>query len=346
MLYATTRNKSDVETAYKTLHLDCAGDGGLFVPFRMEPLDRQQIQALASQSFGQNMAQMLNLFFSCNLTGWDIEFAVGRNPVQLHTIPRRILIAESWHNSQWKFDHVVQVLSDRLRKDGEGKTPTNWVSVAVRIAALFATYGQLLASGQTDLDSVLDVAVTTGDFAAPMAAWYARQMGLPIGNIVCGCNANGGVWDLLHHGQMATGGIATRTVTPDADVVVPRNLERLVYETLGMEETQRFLACCYLGDQYDPEAEQLDQLRSGMFAAVISDSRVENVIHSVYRTSNYIFSPYSALAYASLLDYRAKTGESRNVLLLAERSPTCDVERVAEFLRVDTSEVFRRMSGK
>jgi threonine synthase len=113
-----------------------------------------------------------------------------------------------------------------------------------------------------------------------------------------------------------------------------------------MEETQRFLACCYLGDQYDPEAEQLDQLRSGMFAAVISDSRVENVIHSVYRTSNYIFSPYSALAYASLLDYRAKTGESRNVLLLAERSPTCDVERVAEFLRVDTSEVFRRMSGK
>ena len=48
----------------------------------------------------------------------------------------------------------------------------------------------------------------------------------------------------------------------------------------------------------------------------------------------------------SLLDYRAKTGESRNVLLLAERSPTCDVERVAKFLRTDTSEVFRLMSEK
>lgn len=346
MLYATTRNKSDVETAFKAIHLDCAGDGGLFTPFRLEPLEQQEILALKGRTFGQNMAQILNLFFSCGLTGWDIEFAIGRSPVKMNTITHRILIAESWHNSQWKLDHVVQLLSDRLRKDGEGELPSNWVRVAVRVAALFATYGQLLATGQTEQDAVLDVAVTTGDFSAPMAAWYARQMGLPIGNIVCGCNANGGVWDLLHHGQMATGGIAVKTVTPEADVVVPRNLERLVYETLGMEENLRFLACCRLGGVYDLEPEQLEKLRRGMFAAVISDSRVESIIHSVYRTSNYIFSPYSALAYGSLLDYRAKTGESRNVLLLAERSPTCDVERVAKFMRVDTSEVFRRMSEK
>ena len=346
MLYATTRDKSSVETAYKAIHLDCAGDGGLFVPFRLEALESHQIAELKDRSFGQNMAHILNIFFSCGLTGWDIEFAIGRNPVQMHTITHRILIAESWHNSQWKFDHVVQLISDRLRKDEEGERPGSWVCVAVRIASLFATYGQLMATGQVEPMAVLDVAVTTGDFAAPMAAWYARKMGLPVGNIVCGCNANGGLWDLLHYGQMATGGVAAMTVTPEADVVVPRNLERLVYETLGMDETQRFLACCHLGGGYDLDPEQLERLRSGIFAAVISDSRVESVIHSVYRTSNYIFSPYTALAYGSLLDYRAKTGESRNVLLLAERSPTCDVERVARFLRTDTSEVFRLMSEK
>ncbi len=342
MLYATTRNKSDVETAYKTVHLDCASDGGLFTPFRLEAFDKAVIEALKGRSFGQNMAQILNFFFSCGLTGWDLEFAIGRSPVQLHTITHRILIAESWHNSQWKFDHVVQLISDRLCREGE--RPTNWVCIAVRIAALFATYGQLLSAGQIAQGEVLDVAVTTGDFSVPMAAWYARKMGLPIGNIVCGCNANGGVWDLLHHGQMATGGIAVKTVTRDADVVVPRNLERLVFETLGREEARRFLACCQTGGLYELNPLQLEQLRKGMFAAVSSDSRVETIIHSVCRTSNYIFSPYSALAYGSLLDYRAKTGESRNALLLAERSPTCDVERVAAFLRVEPAEVFRRMS--
>lgn len=346
MLYAATRNKSDIETAYKTIHLDCTGDGGLFTPFRMPVFDRQDILSMKDQSFGQNMAQVLNVFFSVGLSGWDIEFAIGRSPVQISTIPHRIYIAESWHNSKWRFSHVVQLLSDRLRGDEGGQLPTNWVCIAVRIAALFASYGQLLATGQIEEQDVFDVAVTTGDFDAPMAAWYARRMGLPVGNIICGCNDNGCVWDLLNHGQMTTGGIAVKTATPDADVVIPRNLERLVYETLGMEETLRYLDCCRTGGVYSLDELQLDQLRTGFFAAVISDSRVESVIYSVYRTSNYIFSPYAALAYGSLLDYRAKTGETRNVLLLAERSPTCDVERVARFLRSDTSEVFRRMSDK
>ena len=346
MLYATTRNKSDVETAYKAIHLDCAGDGGLFTPFRLVAFDKAEILALKDRTFGHNMAHVLNYFFSAGLTGWDIEFAIGRNPVQMNGIPHRIFIAESWHNSQWKFDYIVRMLSDRLRKEGAGEIPGNWVCIAVRIAALFASYGQLLASGQVEQGDVIDVAVTTGDFAAPMAAWYSRCLGLPIGNILCGCNANGGLWDLLNHGEMSTGGVAVKTVTSDVDVVVPRNLERLIYETLGMEETLRFLDRCRCGSAYAVDEQQLETLRAGFFAAVISDSRVESIIHSVCRTSNYVFSPYSALAYGCLLDYRAKTGETRNVMLIAERSPTCDVERVAKFLRTDTSDVFRRMSEK
>ena len=49
MLYATTRDKSSVETAYKAIHLDCAGDGGLFVPYRLEALESHQIAELKDQ---------------------------------------------------------------------------------------------------------------------------------------------------------------------------------------------------------------------------------------------------------------------------------------------------------
>ena len=346
MLYATTRTKSNVETAYKAIHLDTAGDGGLFVPFRMTAWDKEEIRALKDRSFGQNMAQVLNFFFSTGLTGWDIEFAAGRSPVRVDTVSRRIYVSEAWHNSHWKLEHLVQLVSDRLRGSEGEEMPTNWVRLAVHIAAIFASYGNLLATGQLEPDQVLDMAVTTGDFTAPMAAWYARQLGLPIGNILCGCNANGGLWDLVNHGQMATGNISVKTVTPEADCVLPRNLERLIYETLGMEEVQRYLACCHLGDTYELEEEPLQKLKEGLFVAVISDSRVESVTYSVYRSAGYVFSPYTALAYAALTDYRARTGETRPVLLLAERSPTCDVETVARFLRVDTTTVFRRMSEK
>ena len=346
MLYATTRTKSNVETAYKAIHLDTAGDGGLFVPFRMAAWDREEILALKERSFGQNMAQVLNFFFSTGLTGWDIEFAAGRSPIRIDTIPRRIFVAEAWHNSHWKLEHLVQLISERLRGGEDPEPPTNWIRLAVTISAIFASYGNLLSTGQVEPDQVLDVAVTTGDFTAPMAAWYARQMGLPLGNILCGCNSNGGLWDLLNHGQMATGNIAMKTVTPEADVALPRNLERLIFETLGMEEVQRYLGCCHLGDSYDLDEEHLKVLKNGLFAAVVSDSRVESITYSVYRSNNYVFSPYTALAYGALTDYRARTGETRPVLLLAERSPTCDVETVARFLRVDTTTVFRRMSEK
>lgn len=344
MLYATTRSNAVVETAYKAIHLDCASDGGLFAPFRLPKLEKGDILALADRSFGQNMAEILNAFFGCSLTGWDVEFSVGRNPVKMHTITHRILIAEVWHNSQWKFDHAIRAVSDRLRKEGAGAPAANWVNIAVRIAALFGVYGLLLTTKQVDIHTPLDIAVTSGDFASPMAAWYAREMGLPLGNIICGCNANGGVWDLLHRGEFSTGDIAAKTCTPEADIVVPRNLERLICGALGTEETLRYLDCCANGTVYAPAAMAFEALRKGMFAAVISDSRVKNIIHSVYRTSNYVFSPYAALAYGSLLDYRAKTGESRAALLLTERSPICDSDLVASALNVQVPELLKRIS--
>ena len=339
MLYATTRDNQTVETAYKVIHTDCAADGGLFVPFRLPKFSAEQIRMLADRSFAENVAEILNTFFSTGLTGWDIEFSIGRMPVKLNTISHRILIAEAWHNNQWKLDHVIRTLSDRIRK--QAGPVGNWVAVSIRIAVLFGIYGQMLTTQQIDSTVAIDVAVTAGDFAMPMAVWYSREMDLPVNNIVCGCNANGGIWDLLHRGEMSTGAIAVKTCTPDADLVIPRNLERLVCGTLGREAVKNYLDCCRTGSVYVPDALRFEQLRKGMFAAVCSDDRVVNMIHSVYRTSDYVFNPYSVLAYGSLLDYRAKTGESRPALLLCERSPICDSELVASAMQVAVPDLIR-----
>ncbi len=341
MLYATTRNNQTVETAYKVTHSDCAGDGGLYVPFRLSRFSPEEIRALGDHNCAQNIAQILNLFFSCGLTGWDVEFLIGRAPIKINTITHRIFISEAWHNNQWKMDHLIRTLSDRIRK--EPGAVGNWVDVGVRIAVLFGIYGQLLASGQAEQDTSVDVAVTSGDFAMPMAAWYAREMGLPINNIVCGSNANGGIWDLVHRGELSTGTVAVRTTTPESDIALPRNLERLIYGTLGYDGVSHYLDCVRKGALYAPEEEAFEKLRKGIFASVISDFRVSNIIHSVYRTSNYVFSPYAALAYGSLLDYRAKTGESRAALLICERSPICDSELVASAMQVEVPELIKRI---
>ncbi len=345
MLYATTRNQNDVFTAFKAIHTDCAPDGGLYVPFKLPHWQREQLKSLAHNSFGQTVADVLNGFFSCGLSAWDVEFAVGRSPMRLSAVNHRVVIAELFHNPQEKYSHIVQTLSDKIRKEGAGEPPTGWVEIAIGIAVIFGVYGEYLQADGSLLDTPVDMAVTTAHFTMPMAVWYARQMGLPIGNIVCGCNANGGVWDLLHKGEMATGNTAFKTLTAEADTVVPRNLERLICGTLGTRETLRYLDCCARGGLYAPPAEELETLRRGMFAAVISDQRIMSLIPSVYRNSQYIFGPYSILAYGSLMDYRAKTGESRTAILICERSPDCDSKLVARSMDISEPQLGKLLSG-
>ncbi len=339
MLYATTRSNHDVFTTYKAIHTDCAPDGGLYLPFRLPQWEQDQILAMAQQSFGQNVAQVLNSFFSSGLTGFQVDFAAGRNSLRLASVNHRVVIAELWHTPSWNFRHTLQALSDLIRKEGAGEQPTGWVEIACSIAVIFAVYAEYLRADLQQIHTPVDIAVTTGGFTMPMAAWYARKMGLPIGNIICGCNANGGVWELLHLGELPTGALAVKTAAPQADFAVPRDLERLIHGTLGVEETLRYLQCCATGSLYEPGEELLETLRSGMFAAVISDSRIRSLIPSVYRTNQYIFGPYGALAYGSLMDYRAKTGETRPAILLSQQGALCDGDFVAGCMDISLPEL-------
>lgn len=339
MLYATTRSKHDVVTAHKAAHNDCYSDGGLFVPFRIPKLQKEQLEELTACGSAQIVADVLNLFFACGLTAWDVELTVGRRPVKTAFLGRRLICAELWHNSGDDVNYAVQRLSDRIRGGHKGEPPANWMSIAVRIALLFASYANMESSGAVRLHRLVDVAVTTGDFTMAMAAWYARQMGLPIGNIICGCNNNGGFWDLLNRGEFSTGDLVVHTTTDEADIAVPRNLECLISATLGVEETTRYLLCCSRGRTYALSEDALEKLGKGMFAAVISDSRVASIIPGVYRTRGYVLSPYAALAYGSLQDYRAMTGHTRPVLLMAERSPIRSRQMVCQLLQIKGNEL-------
>lgn len=342
MLYTTTRGKHDVVTAYKVIHNDCHTDGGLFIPFRMPQFSKEKLDFFASASAAQIIADVLNAFFALKLTAGDVEKVLGRQSLKTHAIGRALHTVELWHNVGADVNWSVQRLSDCIRGGSKRTTPTNWMHIAVRIALLVASYGRLWATCGIHQNQMLDVAVTSGDFAMPMAAWYARKMGLPIGNIICGCNANGGVWDLFNRGEFATGDLLIRTSTPNVDIVVPRNLERLIHASLGIEENVRYLQCCAKGRNYILSEENAANVANGMFAVVISDSRVENIIPGFWKTNGHVLSPYGALAYGSLQDYWATTGCTRMALLIEERSPRLDASFVSGLLSMNEMDL-RRM---
>jgi len=335
VLYVTTRNNRDAFTARRALCENRGPDGGFYVPFREPLFSPGEIAALKEKSFNHCIADVLNVLFNTRLTAYDIDFSIGRYPIRMQMLGQRLVIGECWHNLESDFSRIVKNLTALLRSDNNAETePGNWAEIGIRIAVLFGIFGELMRQGIPGEEGKVDISLVSGDFSGPISAWYARRWGLPIGNIVCCCNDNGNLWDFICHGQLRTGDIAIPTITPEADVVVPSGLERLIYSTAGTEEVEKFLASVRRGNTYYLDDLLLKRLRQGLYVTVTSGHRVLSTIPSIFSTSQYILSPYSALAYAGLQDYRARTGESRTALLLAEKSPSLDGETVSVALGI------------
>lgn len=343
MLYITTRDKYDASTTPKSLRSDRGADGGLYLPFRMPELTAEELDGVVSGSFGQTVAKILNLFFSCRLTGWDVEFCIGRYPAKVRDVKQRVFAAELWHNAENSYCRLENALSEKVREVICGEYTTSWLRIAIRIAVLVGAYGEMLRSGVVTAGSAFDVTVPTGDFSCAMAVWYARQMGLPVANIICGCNENGAVWELLHLGEVRTDVAAVKTTTPEADIAIPAELERLICAALGQDETCRYCSICEEGGIYAPRHGMLETLRSGMFAAVISKERLSALIPNVFATTGYILGPYAALAYGGLLDYRTKNRESRPALLIVDRNPVCEAEYTACAMGITVSQLKEKL---
>ncbi len=333
MLYLSTRNKNDSYTAYRALHEEHAPDGGMFVPLQMPVYTTEELEKLKDASFGQIAALILNTFFPARLDGWDIDFSVGRHPLRLNQMSRQLLIAEAWHNLESRYACLEKMIYRKLCGGEACGNPPQWAQIAIRIAVLFGLYGQAAAAGITELD----IAVAVGDFSAPMAAWYARKMGLPIRTIICSCEDNGAAWDLIHRGEMNNSG-ASRSDFPHA-------IECLIYSTLGQEEALRFAAATQQGSTYQLDGEQRQALGSGMFAAVIGSTRLPAVINSIFRTNDYITDNRTALCFGGLQDYRARFGESRHTLIIAENDPALAAEDLAAVLGILAETIKNRVNS-
>ena len=339
MLYISSRNKTDSFTAHRTLCDDNAPDGGLFIPYQLPRIEAETLEAMAGKSFGENVAWVLNQFFSVKLSAWDVECCIGRTPARIKQMNHRILSAECFHNPQNSYGYLVENLSRHLTQGKSGKA-TVWMKIAIRIAVLFSLYG-LIPEG---VRQNFDIAVPTGDFSDPMAAWYARQMGLPIRKILCCCNENGATWDLLQRGEMNTGMPLVDTGMKELDHACPSQIERLIYHTLGMENALAFCAVCQKKGVYHVEEEDFDKLADGFSAAVVGQVRIPATVRSVYRSNQYLISPVTAVMFGGLQDFRARSGESQYTLILADDSPVCYAEQVSKACGITVAELSKAIS--
>lgn len=307
MLYLTTRNKANSFTAYKVLRSVSAPDGGMFMPMNLPVQDNIALNKYKQMSFGETAAKIINLFFDTQLSGWDVDFAVGRQAVDVASVGHKISVAECWHNPVGTREYLVQRLYQLAISDGSNAAiPNPWFHVVVNIALLFGMYGK---NFRCDIYE-MDVAVDTEDLQMLLAVCYAKKMGLPIRKIIIGCMERDGLWDFFSYGDFVTSK-RERSVA----------FEGLLWLHFGYVESASYVSCTERRDTYRLRLPALEQFRKDLFCAVVGDQRMQNVVESIWQTNQYRMETATARAFAALQDYRAKTGENKNTLLISQNNP-------------------------
>lgn len=322
MLYVTTRSNCETYTAAKTLTVDTAADGGMFVPFQIPRIALSKLQGMPQEAV---ISTVLGLFFRNTPSEEAVLDCLGGTPFRTKNIDRKITVAQLWNGRRRSFDKIEYDLYCKLCLEVPpcGKA-TQWAKIAIRISILAAL---LAAEGRE-----VDIAVNAGDFLTPMAAYYCREMGLPVGNILCVTNENSNLWEFFTHGELACGATVLSTTLPALDVVLPHQLERLIFAVSGLHSAKEFALCAEKSKTY--HCDDADELSDGFAVSVVSTQRVPSVIHRIYRTSSYVLDTYSALTFGGLQDYRATSGDIRQTLILSDYSPTEHRATVATALGV------------
>ena len=104
----------------------------------------------------------------------------------------------------------------------------NFGRLAPQIAYYFSAYLDLLSSNQIQAGEEIDFTVPTGNFGNILAAYYAKNMGLPVRRLHCASNSNKVLADFLQTGEYDIRREFIKTTSPSMDILVSSNLERRV----------------------------------------------------------------------------------------------------------------------
>ncbi len=102
-----------------------------------------------------------------------------------------------------------------------------------QIVYYMSSYLKLVKSDKIQLGDSINVVVPTGNFGNILAAYYAKNMGLPVQKFICASNKNNVLTDFIETGVYSLDRVFNTTITPSMDILISSNLERFLYEISG-----------------------------------------------------------------------------------------------------------------
>ena len=183
-------------------------------------------------------------------------------------------------------------------------------------------YAKLLANGEIAKDEKVNVVVPTGNFGNILAAYFAKQMGVPFGKLICASNDNKVLYDFFQTGTYDKNREFILTTSPSMDILVSSNLERLLYLSCGRDaaKTKELMEQLSKNGKYEITPEMKEFMKD--FSAGYADME-ENAkeIKKVFDDTGYLIDTHTGVAAAVYEQYKAKTGDTTKTVIASTASP-------------------------
>lgn len=215
----------------------------------------------------------------------------------------------------------------------------NWGRLAPQIAYYFSAYCDMVNAGRIGFGQKLDFCVPTGNFGNILAGWYAWQMGLPVGRLVCASNDNHVLTDFIATGVYDRDRPFHLTSSPSMDILVSSNLERLLYCLTGDAGMIRgFMERLAAHGRYDVGPALGARIRAAFAGGYCRNAEAMEEIGLRWREQGYLMDTHTAVAARVLRDLRAQEGTPRPTVIVSTASPFKFGAAVLEALGVVTDE--------
>lgn len=218
-----------------------------------------------------------------------------------------------------------QVLAEEMSQAGYQFSSANSINIGrlvPQIVYYVYAYAKMAQSGELSPGECLNVVVPTGNFGNILAAYYAKQMGVPIGKLICASNENKVLYDFFTTGQYDRNREFVLTSSPSMDILISSNLERLIYQIAGRDdrENKKLMEELSRRGSYQITPEMKEQL-SDFYGNYASEAETAEKIKTVYEKEGYVLDPHTAVAACVYEKYQRDSKDSQKALIVSTASP-------------------------
>ena len=219
-----------------------------------------------------------------------------------------------------------EAFNQELNREGvilSSANSINWGRLVPQVVYYISAYCDLVKEKKISFGDSFNVCVPTGNFGNILAAYYAKQMGLPIGKLICASNSNNVLTDFINTGVYDRNRAFMLTMSPSMDILISSNLERYLYDVSGKDDgyINRLMTQLKEEGKYEVTEAIREKIKEDFYGGFATEEETLLEIEAAFSKKKYLMDTHTAVASCVLKKYREQTNDNTVTVVASTASP-------------------------